>query len=208
MLNKLSWILLLFSLSLGLQAGVREASGGSGKMVAKLQAMMRQVSKERDNLKVENAKLKTELDGLNKQHKALVADEKKVSRKLLSQQGSNRKLEARQTQTYDKLLEVVEKYKTLKQQKNQLSSEYTQLQQVQHNTDEQLSICGQHNVKLISSAEELLQRYQDKGTFSGLLQSEGVLQFQSVEMESIVQDYEDKIRTEQYQKTLSLNQSE
>jgi len=208
MLNKLSWILLLFSLSLGLQAGVREGSGGSGKMVAKLQAMMRQVSKERDSLKLENAKLKTELDGLSKQHKALLVDEKKVSRKLANQQGNNRKLEARQTQTYDKLVEVVDKFKMLKQQKNKLSSEYTQLQQVQHNTDEQLSICGSHNIKLISAAEELLQRYQDKGTFSGLLQSEGILQFQSVEMESIVQDYEDKIRAEQYQKTLSLNQSE
>ncbi len=205
MLNKLSWTLLLFFLMSGLQAGVREASGGSGKMVAKLQAMMRQVSKERDNLKIENAKLKTELDGLNKQHKALVADEKKVSRKLLSQQGNNRKLEARQQQTYDKLVQVVEKYKALKQQKHKLSTEYAQLQQVQQSTDEQLSICGQHNVKLISSAEELLQRYQDKGTFAALLQSEGLLQFKSVEMESIVQDYEDEIRAERYQDTVSLN---
>jgi len=205
MLNKLSWVLLLFFFMSGLQAGVREASGGGGKMVAKLQAMMRQVSKERDNLKVENAKLKTELDGLNKQHKVLVADEKKVSRKLLSQQGNNRKLEARQQQTYDKLVQVVEKYKALKQQKNKLSTEYAQLQQVQQNTDEQLSICGQHNVKLILSAEELLQRYQDKGTFGALLQSEGLLQFKSVEMESIVQDYEDKIRAERYQDKVSLN---
>ncbi len=206
MLKKLSWVLLLFSLSLSLQAGVREASGGGGQMVAKLQAMMRQVSKERDSLKLENASLKSELDGLNKQHKQLQSDEDKVSRKLAGQQGANRKLKARQQQTYDKLVQVVEKYKVIKKQKNQLTSDFKQLQRAQHNTDEQLSICSEHNIKLISAAEELLQRYQHKGTFSGLLQSEGVLQFQSVEMESIVQDYEDKIRAEQYQQSLSLNQ--
>lgn len=198
--------MLLFLSTASVQAGVREASSGGGKMVAKLQAMMRQVSQERDRLKTENAKLKAELDGLNKQQQQLQSENEKVSRKLAGQQGTNQKLQARQQQTYDKLVEVVDKYKLLKQQKIQLAGEYKTLQGLQQSTDGELSRCSEHNHKLIAAAEELLQRYQDKGTFDGLLQTETLLQFQSVEMESIVQEYEDKIRAEKYQDTLSLNQ--
>jgi len=45
-----------------------------------------------------------------------------------------------------------------------------------------------------------LDRYQNKGAFGSLLQDEPILQFNSVEMESIVQDYEDKLNSGQYKK--------
>jgi hypothetical protein len=44
----------------------------------------------------------------------------------------------------------------------------------------------------------LLERYQGKGTFEGLLQDEPLLQFQSVEMQNIVQEYEDTINNHQF----------
>lgn len=194
-------------MSTSLQAGVRNASdgGGGGKMVAKLQAMMRQVTKERDALKTENAKLKADVDVLNKEKKALESDKSKINNKLAGEKVSHKKLQQRQQKIYEKLTDVVEKYKVLNQKKNGLIAELKTLNSEHNQTTQQLKICGQHNSKLISSANELLERYQNKGTFEGMFQSEGLLQFQSVEMENIVQDYEDKIRKEEYKDVVSLN---
>jgi len=194
-------------MSASLQAGVRNASdgGGSGKMVAKLQAMMRQVTKERDAFKTENAKLKADADVLNKEKKVLESDKSKMSNKLAGEKISHQKLQQRQQKTYEKLTDVVERYKVLNQKKNGLIVELKILNDEHNQTTQQLKICGQHNSKLISSANELLDRYQNKGTFEGVFQSEGLLQFQSVEMENIVQDYEDKIRKEEYKEVVSLN---
>ncbi len=187
------------------QAGVRQPSAGGGQMVAKLQAMMRQVTKERDSFKVENAKLKAELDKLTKQNTKLEAKGEKISQKLAGQQGSNRKLQARQQQTYNKLVEVIDKYKLLKQEKNQLKLALAESQGQYKNSNQQLELCSVHNGKLIVAANELLERYENKGTFDGFLQAESVLQFKSVEMEAIVQKYQDKIRDEKYHSTVSLN---
>ena len=205
MLKRLSVFLLMMLWAVFVQAAVRDASSGGSQMVAKLQGMVRQVTKERDSLKTENIKLQAELDKLSKQNIKLEANGKKISQKLAGQQGSNRKLQARQEQTYNKLVEVVEKYKTLKAQKNQLKSELTGLQGEYKNSTEQLELCAVHNRKLIDSANELLTRYQNKGTFDGLMQTEGVLQFKSIEMENIVQEYDDKISAEVYTEPVSLN---
>lgn len=100
---------------------------------------------------------------------------------------------------------MVDKYKVLKQEKNQLQLGLKNVQGEYQNSSEQLKLCGNHNSKLVSSAKELLERYQNKGTFDGFLQTEGVLQFKSVEMENIVQEYEDKINAEVYTESVSLN---
>lgn len=185
------------------EAGVRSGPGGD-QVVSRLQGMVRQVTQERDALKAENATLKAELDKLNKEKDALATDNEKMSHKLASQQASNSHLQARQEQTYEKLLEVVEKYKVLNRQKNELQLQLNGLQERFQQTSQQLGICDKHNGNLIEAAKELLERYQNKGTLTGLLQSEGLLQFESVEMETIVQDYEDRIRAEEYKETASL----
>ncbi len=187
-------------------AGVREASaGGNSKMLVKLQGMVRQASQERDTLKAENAKLLDKVSRLTKQNAVLETDGKKISKRLARQQGSNKQMQVRQQQTFSKLEEVVEKYKVLRLQNNQIKAQWVMLQGEHKATSQQLQLCSNHNSKLIAAANELLERYQNKGTFDGLLQSEGLLQFKSVEMERIVQEYEDKIRAEEYQEAVSLN---
>jgi septal ring factor EnvC (AmiA/AmiB activator) len=205
-------VVVLFSLSLFMfwcafaEAGVREASTrGSSQMLVKLQGMVRKASQERDTLKTENATLQDKLDRLTKQNAMLETDGNKISKKLARQQGSNKTLQVRQQQTFSKLEEVIEKYKVLRQQNNQKKAELTMLQGEHQGTSQQLQLCSQHNGKLIAAANELLERYQNKGTFDGLLQSEGLLQFKSVEMEAIVQEYEDKIGAEEYLESASLN---
>lgn len=200
-------VALLLMISASVQAGVRTPGegGGSNQMVARLQAMVRQATKERDALQVENTKMKQELVALQKKQSTLEAQNSEVSKKLSGVQGSHRRLKQRQLETTERLSEVITQYKTLKEQKNQLTVDLKMKTAEFNDTTGQLGLCTKHNQKLISAANELLDRYQNKGTFSGLMQSEGVLQFESVEMENIVQDYEDRIRDEKYHETAQLN---
>ncbi len=185
------------------QAGVRTPADGGGQMVARLQAMVRQASKERDAVKTENARLKADLAKLTTEKNKLDQTNEKMTRRIAIQQSSHRKISVRQEQTYARLLEVVEKYKMLKQEKDQLMNEFEKLKGQFHSARQQVDDCAEHNTKLISAANELLQRYQNKGTFSALMQSEGMLQFETVEMENIVQEYEDRIRDGHYSGKLS-----
>jgi len=53
--------------------------------------------------------------------------------------------------------------------------------------------CQANNLKLRTLAFELLDRYQKKGLFDRALQAEPFVQFKTVEIENLVQDYRDKI---------------
>lgn len=190
------------SWSSSLQATPREAGKNDGA-VLKLQSMVRSLTKERDDAKAETAKLTAEIDDLKKQHSQAVVDKEQLGSELSAQKNSNGEVRSRLDQTHAKLLEVIEKYKKIDQDKSELSNSYAQLKASQENTEQQLKTCDQHNVKLYQAALELLERYQNKGTFSAMLQDEPILQFQSVEIENIVQEYEDKLREGQYSKNVN-----
>jgi chromosome segregation ATPase len=53
--------------------------------------------------------------------------------------------------------------------------------------------CVANNLKLKIIAHEILDRYQRKGVWQGLLQAEPFTQIKSVEIENLVQDYQDRI---------------
>lgn len=185
-----------------LQAAPREASRNDGAIL-KLQSMVRSLTMERDEAKTEAAKLIAEIDDLKKQHSQAVVDKEQLGSELSAQKNSNGEVRSRLDQTHAKLLEVIEKYKKLDQDKSELSNLYAQLKASQETTEQQLKTCDQHNVQLYQSAQELLEKYQNKGTFSAILQDEPILQFQSVEMENIIQEYEDKLRQGQYTKNVN-----
>ena len=62
-----------------------------------------------------------------------------------------------------------------------------------------LQSCEDKNIKMFEAAKEVLNSYENKGVMDSLLKSEPVLQFKSVEMESIIQEYEDKLIKQKYQ---------
>ena len=182
-----------------LRAAPRDAGKPDNGAVQKLQAMVKSLTSERDAAKAETAKLTAELDQLKKDNSKAVAAadsaRQQVDSELAAQKSSNAEVRDRLEKTNARLLEVIEKYKELTQNKNELSSELTALKSKQQSTEQQLNICGEHNVKLLESGKELLDRYQNKGSIGALLQDEPALQFNSVEMENIIQDYDDKLRS-------------
>ena len=52
---------------------------------------------------------------------------------------------------------------------------------------------------MYEATKALLKSYEKKDVFDTLLKSEPVLQLKTVEMETIIQEYEDKLRKQKYQ---------
>ncbi|MFA5983138.1 MAG: hypothetical protein WC782_03900 [Methylococcaceae bacterium] len=198
---------IMVSLSIGpCFAASREAAGGSNKIVGKLQAMVRDVTSERDQLKAENDKLNAELEKVKQEKSAAISASAAVEEKLNSvdnelsaQKNSNAEVRSKLEQTHAKLLEVIEKYKMLNQAKNDLSQQYANLDNTQKQTASELLQCEDKNIKMFEAGQEVLNRYENKGVFDSLLQAEPMLQLKSVEMENLVQEYEDKLRKQKYQ---------
>jgi chromosome segregation ATPase len=189
-------------------AAPRESGGG--KAVAKLQAMVRDITSERDALKTERDTLKTESEKLTadlaklKKEKteaesSAASVENRLSNELTAQKTNNEAITDRLEKTNAKLLEVIEKYKALNQEKNTLSVNHASLEDVQRQTKTELQLCEENNIKMFKAGKEVLERYENKSVFDTVLSSEPALQIKGVEMETLIQGYEDKLRKEKYQ---------
>ncbi|WP_228375581.1 hypothetical protein [Methylomonas denitrificans] len=185
-----------------MHAAPREA-GKSDAAVLKLQAMVKSLTAERDAAKAESAKLSEELqelEQLKKAHSAAVAAKEQISSELSAQRNSNGEVRERLEKANARLSELIEKHKEVSQAKAELQTQLATLNATKQATEQQLSVCDTHNVKLYEAAKELLERYENKGALASVLQNEALLQFNSVEMETIVQEYEDKLNAGKYQK--------
>ncbi|WP_445366299.1 hypothetical protein ACH5Y9_12545 [Methylomonas sp. BW4-1] len=184
------------------QAAPREAAKNDGA-VLKLQAMVKSLTAERDAAKAESAKLAEELqelERLKKAHSAAVAAKEQISSELSVQRNANGEVRERLEKSNARLSDVMEKHKEVSQAKADLQAQLDAINAKQQATEQQLGVCDTHNVKLYEAAKELLARYENKGALASVLQNEALLQFNSVEMETIVQEYEDKLNAGKYQK--------
>lgn len=179
------------------QAAPRDANANNGA-VLKLQAMVKSLTTERDAAKTETAAMAAELEQLKKDKDAALAVKDSLGSELAARKSSADAVRNRLVSTESRLNDVSDKYAKTSSAKAELETELAALRAKQRGTEQQLQACGQHNVKLYQSAQELLERYQNKNTFSGLLQDEPLLQFQSVDMQNIVQEYQDQISAGRY----------
>jgi len=184
------------------QAAPRAADGNS-KVVLKLQGMVREMTVERDLLKTEKDKLASEIEQLKEQLKkdkaAAALAEDRLSSELAAQKNSNAAVSKTLEQTHAKLLEVIDKYNALNQAKNELSATHANLQNTLKQTETELQSCETKNIKMFEAAKEILKSYENRGLMDTLLKSEPIFQFKSVEMENIIQEYEDKLIKQKYQ---------
>ena len=189
-------LLLALAGSTAVLAAPREAGKDSGA-VLKLQGMVKSLTAERDAAKAEIDKLNQQikqLEQLKKDHAAAVAAKEQLGSELSAQRNAAGEVRERLEKTNARLQEAFAKNQEVNLAKTELAGQLASLKSKQQATEQQLSVCGEHNLKLYQSGKELLQRYQNKGALSGLLEQEALLQFNSVEMENIVQEYEDQLR--------------
>ena len=200
-------LLLQWGLPANLQAAPRDAGKADSGAVLKLQAMVKSLTGERDAAKAESGKLTAEIDKLKKENtenaaklSAADAAKQQLDGELTTQKASANRIQETLDQYKTRLQEVIDKHKEVTQSKNELSNELAALKAQHQATEQQLAQCTEHNVKLYQSGKDLLAHYQNKGTLGSILQDEPILQFNSVEMENIIQDYEDKLNSGVYEK--------
>jgi chromosome segregation ATPase len=210
------FLLLAFSTA---QAAVREG-GGDAKLVNKLQSMVKEATAEHDTLKGENEKLKVDLEkipALEKELAALKAEkitaaaaEVKLNSDLTSQKASNDETRLRLEATSAKLHEVIDKYNALNKTRNELNNTYAMLQNDQKATTSALKNCETKNLKLYESTKDILAGYQscrNRGVVDAFLESEPLSQINNVEFETLMQEYEDKLRKQKYTSTADGNKA-
>lgn len=206
MKSSLFFALLICAASADVAVAAPRDAGGNAKIVSKLQAMVNEITTERDRLKTENAKIAAELETLKgqvKQEKDAAASlEERLNTELSSQKASSDEIRGRLDNTTDKLREVVDKYNALNKAKNELAVEYAKLQNNQQLTSSELKTCESKNIKMYQGAKDIIEGYhncQNKGVVDALIESEPFLQIKNVEFETIIQEYEDKLNKQKYQ---------
>lgn len=200
---KLTLVVLVFAPMIYSQVhaqAARRDDGGSARVINRLQGMVREMTAERDALKSENDKLTAEIETLKEQKDAAVLVGEKLSTELDTQKSTNEAVRVRLDQTHERLVEVAEKYKVLNQAKNQLSLEHAELQKQQEFAVSELDSCEDKNIKMYQATREILNNYKGQGLWSRLVQAEPIFQFNSVEVENIIQEYEDKLIEQKYKR--------
>lgn len=159
------------------------AQSGDGQALARAQHMLRRVSAERDTLQADNAKLQAEIAQLKSQLGGL-----------------NRKLETTRAAGANALADAKERHNELQQQLAQLTQTLQQTEEAKRQLEQtsaaqakQIDVCGTNNAKLYQVNLELLDQYQRKGVWDALRQREPFTGLKQVEIESLVEEYRDKI---------------
>lgn len=181
-------LMLLFSAILALTpvmaSGAASADNGEEqKVLARAQRMIRQATLERDAAQAENAKLKTQIEELNRK---LAGIKKSSEAALAKSRESNTALNGDLQQTAQKL--------------RQTESDKNQLQDTVNGQAELIQSCGSKNAELVQINREVLGRYRKKGCFDALLQREPLTQLKRVEVENLVQEYQDQIDQNAFKK--------
>jgi chromosome segregation ATPase len=166
--------------------GVWAGDADDQKAMARAQRMLRQMSQERDALQAENARFKSEIEELN--------------RKLGSQKKTSESALAKSREGNAALSENLQK---TAQNLRQIEMEKTQLQATVADQAQLIESCEASNVKLLQINRELLVDYDKKGFMDAMLQREPLTQLKRVEIENIVQEYQDKIDHLEFKKKMA-----
>lgn len=196
-------ILLVGTLAVGTalaQEARRPAPGGNDAALGRLQAQMQQLASENASLKAENGRLQEQVGRLEKDARTLSSEKESLTRRAGTAESRVGRAEAerqnsstRLTATEDRLSEVVTKYKELVEQLRQLETERNQLAAEANRDSQALRSCAQKNIALAGIANEALDRYQEKGCFGALAQSEPFTGLKRVEIENAVDESRQQI---------------
>lgn len=173
-------IVALFSAAMfmasAMMADTARAADAADQKVERMQRMLRQVSQERDSLQAENTRLKSEIEELNRKN---VGAKKSSDAALAKSRESIAALNADMQQAMQNL--------------RRTESEKNLLQETVVSQAQQIETCESHNVKLLQVNHDLLGQYEKKGFFDSLMQREPIIGLKGVELENIVQDYQDRL---------------
>ncbi len=183
-------------------AAKRDGGGGNANQMAmmKAQQMIQQYKAEADKANAELAKMRKDNEDLAKQNEKLEKKLKKKQKELNYTAGSldnykegYEKLTGRLVATQEKMQELIGKFRDTIKTLRQTETEKNTVQNDLKNTEGELMVCANHNVKLYDTNRELLGQYEEKGVWTALKQQEPLMQLSQVQIENMVQRYRDII---------------
>jgi len=133
---------------------------------------------------------------------AATAAQAKLTVDLTSQKAAADEVHGRLDNTMAKLREVIEKYNALNKSKNDLAVTLANLQNTQQATSAELKSCESKNLKMFDGAKTVIEGFQScqqRGIVDTLVNTEPFSQIKDVEFETVMQDYEDKLRKQKSQ---------
>lgn len=147
---------------------------------ADLKEQSQAVSAELENVRTKNQKLSDSLAEMRARHS-------EVSDKVASLEADIEQMRREQTARQEAHREEIEK---LNQAKAAVEAE---LNASLKQTGRHLNRCESDNAKLCLLAEELLEKYENKGTAKQFLHTEPFTQIKRVELERLIQEYRHKV---------------
>ncbi len=195
---------LLVACGLLLVAGGAPAQQGNeqtAQALARAQGLLRQLAQEKAavdtelaQLRAENAKLKKSVGRTEAQLAESQASLESSTREATSVRTKLGGTEKRLERTTGQLREVVAKYKEQALKLRETEAQRNELQANLEATSRQLEDAERKNLALYQINRDVLAEFEQEGPWDGLLRKEPVTGFKQVEIENLVQEYEDRMR--------------
>jgi chaperonin cofactor prefoldin len=174
--------------------------GGSTSPEARVQAVMQQVAAEKASLQAEIERLKAQVADLGKKVTKLQADNQSLSGNLQRGEGelaAARTARERMTENAqaadERMKELVAKYRELADNLRKVESERNGIAGELKARQQDVITCSKDNVEIAGLAGEALDRYEKKGCFGALAQSEPFTQIGRSRVQNTVETYRQKV---------------
>jgi chromosome segregation ATPase len=163
---------------------------------AQLMQQMQQLAAERTSLQAENARLKRELDDARKERDGLKGERETSDKRLRSAEGAavrasgdRKQLEADLAQQKERMTELVGKFRETVATLREVETERATAQQQLEVRSVNLKSCVDRNVQLYTINDEILERLDGQGVFSGLARAEPFTRIKRTQLENLADDY-------------------
>ena len=176
----LAFLVVIASLSARAMAEGPAPDAAAKQALAKAQQMLKSISSERDALKAENAKLNARLNAELDEMKSKLSETKSAA-------------SAAATRAASESANLRESIAVGDARAKELEGKLLDTEGRLAGRKKELSACTADNKKLGALSKELLGRYADKGVMDAMMQREPLTQLKRVELENLVQQYDDRI---------------
>lgn len=200
----LAVIVLAMVASLVPDAALSQQAGMSAEQLqqalARAQGLLRQVAQQKATLEAELAKLRVDNASLERKlagtARKLEDNEAELASVQVREQRTSASLERTRGSletTREQLLDTVEKYKALARLQRDTEGERDALAQTLASTRRELADAQVRNRSLYAIGQELIDLYEDKSPWDGLLERESVTGLKKVEIQNRLQDIEGRL---------------
>lgn len=159
-----------------------------------LQSELEKVRREKDGLLEEKSRTEEDLEKMKQRAASLevfVKDLKESTEKLKAEADASAKAQAKALKDHQQETE-----RLLSERRNAEA----ELQSALKATQQKLERSESHNARLAVIAEELTEKYKNKGVTTSILQAEPFTQIEKVEMENLLAEYRERIEDEKLKK--------